>query len=63
MACLQELILIYNSTVVTISLYEIVRGQTDNRSELTDHCSIPQKNDQHYNYPHNIIILQISPYF
>lgn len=52
---------IYNSTVVTISLYEIVRGQTDNRSELTDHFSIPPKNYQHYNYPH--IILQVSPYF
>lgn len=55
---------IYNSTVVTISLYEIVRGQTDNRSEitkgLTDHFSIPQKNYQHYNYPH--VILQISSY-
>lgn len=37
---------IYNSIVVTMSLYEIVRGQTDNRSEitkgLTDHFSIPQ---------------------
>lgn len=52
---------IYNSTVVTISLYEILRGQTDNRSELTDYFSIPQKNYQHYNYPH--IILQVSPYF
>lgn len=56
---------IYNSTVVTISLYEIVRGQTDNRSDitngLTDHFSIPPKNYQHYNYPH--IILQVSPYF
>lgn len=51
---------IYNSTVVTISLYEILRGQTDNRSELTDYFSIPQKNYQHYNYFH--IILQISSY-
>lgn len=55
---------IYNSTVVTISLYEIVRGQTDNRSDitngLTDHFPIPQENYQHYNYSH--IILQISSY-
>lgn len=55
---------IYNSIVVTMSLYEIVRGQTDNRSDitngLTDRFSIPQKNYQHYNYFH--IILQISSY-